>query len=376
MAWKSLAPQVLMRSLNTLVALTLVLFMAAPVSAFAADDGDFIRKWSDYEQTQEYKDALGNKENATWNMVADAMDNLFEVAKKAYANGDADLAYDAVNQAYYGYYETTGFERNAMSYIAGSRKTEVENQFSLAKSYAKKGGSVSEFTDAVTVLQAQHGVLDLLFFFICRFLSGFFLFCFTVIIKQAELFTAFVGDIGFRNQMTGAYIQPADQQVRIDDPCIQLHYDVHNFACRVGIAFKIARTVCVYGRYSAVKILSDFPGVWLAGLSHIVNCMFGRFTRCGDGQALSVIIDMQDYLFCHEPLFDKIEDKQLRHFTDDQTGFVIVIRLFQHLSRRKGICSGTIGFDIFHRDRFPAPRMIYQKPPGWDDESFAISPIV
>ena len=153
MAWKSLAPQVLMRSLNTLVALTLVLFMAAPVSAFAADDGDFIRKWSDYEQTQEYKDALGNKENATWNMVADAMDKLFEVAKKAYANGDADLAYDAVNQAYYGYYETTGFERNAMSYIAGSRKTEVENQFSLAKSYAKKGGSVSEFTDAVTVLQ-------------------------------------------------------------------------------------------------------------------------------------------------------------------------------------------------------------------------------
>ena len=97
MAWKSLAPQVLMRSLNTLVALTLVLFMAAPVSAFAADDGDFIRKWSDYEQTQEYKDALGNKENATWNMVADAMDKLFDYEEDCFTVSSMESIEDTMN---------------------------------------------------------------------------------------------------------------------------------------------------------------------------------------------------------------------------------------------------------------------------------------
>ena len=155
---------VLARTFNLIVALSMALLMLAPASAYAADDGDFIRKWSEYEKTDESAAALGDKDAATWNMVADAMDNLFEVAKNAYVAGDADLAYDAVNQAYYGYYETTGFERNAMSYISGSRKTEVENQFSLAKSYAKKGGTVEEFTSAVEVLQdmihADANILD------------------------------------------------------------------------------------------------------------------------------------------------------------------------------------------------------------------------
>ena len=140
------------RVFSVIVAMSMALFLLAPVTAAYAD-GEFVRTWKEYEKTDDYKAALGNKDAATWNMVADAMDNLFEVAKKAYADGDADLAYEAVNQAYYGYYETTGFERNAMSYIAGSRKTEVENQFSLAKSYAKKGGSVDEFTGAVNTLQ-------------------------------------------------------------------------------------------------------------------------------------------------------------------------------------------------------------------------------
>ena len=143
---------VLARLSKIVLALSMALLIAAPMTAAYADGG-FVRTWKEYEKTDAYTQALGDKQAATWNMVADAMDNLFEVAKTAYAQGDADLAYDAVNQAYYGYYETTGFERNAMSYIAGSRKTEVENQFSLAKSYAKKGGTVDEFTDAVTVLQ-------------------------------------------------------------------------------------------------------------------------------------------------------------------------------------------------------------------------------
>lgn len=150
-AYRTVQPA-LARIASAIVAASMALLMLVPASAFAADDG-FIRTWKEYEKTQEYADALGDKEAATWNMVADAMDNLFEAAKTYYADGDSENAYDAVNQAYYGYYETTGFERNAMSYIAGSRKTEVENQFSLAKSYAKKGGTVEEFTTAVEDLQ-------------------------------------------------------------------------------------------------------------------------------------------------------------------------------------------------------------------------------
>ncbi len=142
----------LSRAFSVIVALSMTLFLLAPVTSAYADDG-YCRTWKEYQKTDDYTKALGDKESPTWNMVADAMDKLFEAGITAFEAGDADIAYDAVNQAYYGYYETTGFERNAMSYIAGSRKTEVENQFSLAKSYAKKGGSVAEFTDAVRVLQ-------------------------------------------------------------------------------------------------------------------------------------------------------------------------------------------------------------------------------
>ena len=137
---------VLVRLFSVLVALSMALFLVAPASAAFAK-GDYCDTW------EEYKATLPADAAVTWNTVADAMDILLDAANAAYEAGDADAAYKAVNQAYYGYYETTGFERNAMSYIAGSRKTEVENQFSLAKSYAKKGGSVEEFTGAVEGLR-------------------------------------------------------------------------------------------------------------------------------------------------------------------------------------------------------------------------------
>ena len=59
-----------------------------------------------------------------------------------------------MNDGYYGYYETTGFERNTMGYISGARKSEVELQFSAAKS-ASKGGTVEEFNEAVDVLRTM-----------------------------------------------------------------------------------------------------------------------------------------------------------------------------------------------------------------------------
>lgn len=132
---------------RTFIVVLLALFLLIPQAAFA--DTNYLATW------EEYKATLDESETITWNTVADAMDIVFDAGKELYEQGDADGAYKAVNAGYYGYYETTGFERNAMSYISGSRKTEVENQFSLCKSYAKKGGTVEEFTTAVDDLKTM-----------------------------------------------------------------------------------------------------------------------------------------------------------------------------------------------------------------------------
>ena len=101
-----------------------------------------------------YSKAAGKEKDWTWNDVADAMTEVFRDAKAKYAEGDAETAYNHVNDGYYGYYETTGFERNTMGYISGARKSEVELQFSAAKS-ASKGGTEEEFNEAVDILRTM-----------------------------------------------------------------------------------------------------------------------------------------------------------------------------------------------------------------------------
>ena len=103
---------------------------------------------------EEYQNASGLTA-WTWNDVADAMTEVFREAKAKYEGGDAEGAYGCINDGYYGYYETTGFERNAMGYISGSRKSEVELQFSECKSVTKDAGSVEEFNKQVDVLRSM-----------------------------------------------------------------------------------------------------------------------------------------------------------------------------------------------------------------------------
>ena len=104
---------------------------------------------------EEYTTAAGMPLQVTkWNDVADAMAEVFRTAKEKYAAGDAQGAYDCINNGYYGYYETTGFERNTMGYISGARKSEVELQFSACKS-AANGGSAEEFNKATDVLRTM-----------------------------------------------------------------------------------------------------------------------------------------------------------------------------------------------------------------------------
>lgn len=121
----------------------LMLSMMTCINAFAAST-DYIATWDEYKNS--------GSPSATWNDVANAMDSVFEAADALYQNGDADGAFKAVNAGYYGYYETTGFERVAMGYIAGSRKTEVELQFSSAKAVTKNNGSTDELWEELNKL--------------------------------------------------------------------------------------------------------------------------------------------------------------------------------------------------------------------------------
>ena len=121
----------------------LMLTAVQGIQAFAATD--YIESWNDW------KDA--GKPSSTWNDVSDAMDQCFSAAASFYEAGDKDSAYKAINAGYYNYYEVTGFERTAMGRIAGSRKTEVELQFSKAKTVTKKDGTLDELkTELVTLM--------------------------------------------------------------------------------------------------------------------------------------------------------------------------------------------------------------------------------
>nr|WP_315104039.1 FTR1 family protein [uncultured Catonella sp.] len=106
-----------------------------------------------YATWKEYK--ASGAPSATWDDVANAMDNVFERAKELYKAGDSKGAYDSVNHGYYGYYETTGFERNTLAKISGARKSEVELQFAACKAITKNGGSTDEFDKEVDKLKSM-----------------------------------------------------------------------------------------------------------------------------------------------------------------------------------------------------------------------------
>ncbi len=82
--------------------------------------------------------ALGEEISTRWADAADEIDRYLDAAFEAYLDGDASTAYSNVSNAYFRVYETTGFERQTMSYISGNRKNAVEMQFSACKAAVKK----------------------------------------------------------------------------------------------------------------------------------------------------------------------------------------------------------------------------------------------
>ncbi|MBQ9631008.1 MAG: FTR1 family iron permease [Treponema sp.] len=83
-------------------------------------------------------------QSKNWKNVASQMQSIIEDAYTLYVNGNADAAYERVNDAYFGHYEVDGFERNTQSRIGGNRAGNVEVQFSRLKSAIRSSKSKDE----------------------------------------------------------------------------------------------------------------------------------------------------------------------------------------------------------------------------------------
>ena len=77
-------------------------------------------------------------DSGRWGEAADEIDKYLDAAFEYYLEGNTSDAYSSVSDAYFRVYETTGFERQTMSYISGNRKNAVEMQFSACKANVKK----------------------------------------------------------------------------------------------------------------------------------------------------------------------------------------------------------------------------------------------
>lgn len=68
-----------------------------------------------------------------WGQVASTMIDLLNQGRDASAAGDPDRGKELVNEAYYGNYETTGFEKVTMSRVSGARVSTIELEFANIK---------------------------------------------------------------------------------------------------------------------------------------------------------------------------------------------------------------------------------------------------
>ena len=99
---------------------------------------------------------LAEEASARWANAADEIDKYLDAAFESYLDGDAKAAYDSVSNAYFRVYETTGFERQTMSYVSGNRKNAVEMQFSACKAAVKKDN-----TDHETIVSVRSALQKL-----------------------------------------------------------------------------------------------------------------------------------------------------------------------------------------------------------------------
>ena len=107
-----------------------------------------------YLTWDEYKEATGT-ESWNYNDQAAVITDVANYAVQLYADGDADQAYEYAKATYWGYYEVSGFERNTMNYISGSRVSEVELAFTNFRKTIKKDSGVEAAQEAADKLSAM-----------------------------------------------------------------------------------------------------------------------------------------------------------------------------------------------------------------------------
>lgn len=89
-----------------------------------------------------------------WGQTASTMVGLLDDALAAYNGGDADAGKDLVNEAYYGHYEITGFEKMTMARVSGGRVAHIELEFALIKK-AMNDGKDSEVATRIEELKPE-----------------------------------------------------------------------------------------------------------------------------------------------------------------------------------------------------------------------------
>ncbi len=123
--------------------LAFVVFSAAfPVQAFAAAETEHYATWKEAQPVY-----FPDSEKTNMNEVAYAIEKVVDSGRQNLADGNTEAAYKCAQDAYYGYYEVCGFERQTMAQISGSRKNEVEFYYRDLRQ-AAKSNSLSDYDEA------------------------------------------------------------------------------------------------------------------------------------------------------------------------------------------------------------------------------------
>ena len=128
--------------------LTVLVLMSCLVFPAFAEGEDIPLTWEEYI-------AVNGITDWNWNDAADAIEKVARHAVELYEAGDLDNAYTYAKATYWGYYETTGFERNTMTRIAG-RVSQVELAFTNLRKSIKKDNGLE------TVQQRAQELIDML----------------------------------------------------------------------------------------------------------------------------------------------------------------------------------------------------------------------
>ena len=135
--------------LRILLVVLAVLTITSSV-AFAEGEDEYYLTWEEYITANEI-------ESWNWNDAADAIEIIANHAIELYEAGDQETAYEYAKATYWGYYETTGFERNTMTYISGSRVSAVELQFTnFRKSIKKDLGAETVRAEGEGLIRSLH----------------------------------------------------------------------------------------------------------------------------------------------------------------------------------------------------------------------------